>query len=290
MDHYVFVYGTLRKHEGNHYLMKDAKFVAEQAWTNGLLYDTGLGYPAVKESKMGKVYGELYLVTDAQLQKLDVLEGYNPEGNNNLYNRKLQTIFHDTGSTEAFLYTIAKQNESMLKKHLSTGDWKLKGFHDKKQTLLYFAFGSCMDDKRFQVDGVDHYFQNLAGVGILKNYTLRFTRKSSFDGLGRADIVEDGGKVEGKVYELPIVALKEYLYAREGAPKAYRPTFVTIQIDGKKVEALTFVVTNKKKETPPPDWYEEEILRGAHSFLSDNYIANIQRHINSLKKSSNGGM
>lgn len=105
------------------------------------------------------------------------------------------------------------------------------------------------------------------------------------DGMGRADIVEEGGRVEGKVYNIPVRALKEYIYRREGVPFAYRPTFVTLDLNGKKVQALTFVVNNKSEETAPPEWYKEEILRGAEGYLSDRYLSELKHHLNSLEKS-----
>jgi len=288
--HYVFVYGTLRKGERNHYLLEGAELIAQQAWTKGRLFDTGLGYPALKESMADKVYGELYLVSNAQLHRLDELEGYHQDSRNNLYNRKNQVVFYDAGKIAAYLYFIAEHHENMLRDQIQSGDWKLYKFEKQHQSIPYFAYGSCMDDRRFKEEGVERYFQKVAGVGILNNYTLRFTHKAWYDGMGRADIVEEGGIVEGKVYEISMKALKEYLYAREGAPNVYRPTVVTIELNGKKVEALTFVVVNKKPETAPPDWYEAEILRGARGFLSDCYITNLQRHINSLKQSNAGGM
>jgi hypothetical protein len=59
-----------------------------------------------------------------------------------------------------------------------------------------------------------------------------------------------------------------------------------IEVNGKKVQALTFVVTNKKEESAPPVWYEEEILRGANGYLTADYISKIITNINSLKKSN----
>jgi len=120
---YVFVYGTLRRNGTNHQLMKGAELAAERAWTNGKLFDTGCGYPAIKESPSGTVYGELYLVTAEQLKGLDKLEDYQEGGRNNLYDRKKQTVFHDDSQTEAYVYTIARHNEKMLKTPIPSGDW-----------------------------------------------------------------------------------------------------------------------------------------------------------------------
>ena len=281
----VFVYGTLRKGEANDRLLENAACIAEQCWTNGILYDTGFGYPAVKQAQISQIFGELYTVTDSELMRLDQLEGYSEAGKNNLYERIQQTVYTDKGQFNAYIYVANKEN--LLKQKIPNGDWKEHNLLLRKMdSVFYFAYGSCMDQARFKQDGFAHYFQNMVGVGVLPNYTLRFTRKSSYDAMGRADIVEEGGRVEGKVYEIPVKALKEYLYAREGAPKAYRPTFVTIELNGKKVQALSFVVVHKQSETAPPDWYEEEILRGANRFLTDEYISELEKHINALKNSN----
>jgi gamma-glutamylcyclotransferase (GGCT)/AIG2-like uncharacterized protein YtfP/cation transport regulator ChaC len=287
----IFVYGTLRKGEANHVLVEEAACIAEQAWVSGSLFDTGYGYPAMKQTPTAKISGELYTVTENELTRLDELEGYRENGKNNLYERIQQTVHTDTGNHIAFLYVANKEN--LVKKKIPSGDWKeYKLLSQPQDTVLYFAYGSCMDQKRFQEAGVPHYFQNMLGVGVLSNYTLRFTRKSSLDGMGRADIVEQGGRVEGKVYKIPVKALKEYLYHREGAPKAYRPTFVTLELNGRTIQALTFVGTNKTIETAPPEQYAEEILRGANGFLTNDYILKLQNHINALQKQKQiiGGM
>jgi gamma-glutamylcyclotransferase (GGCT)/AIG2-like uncharacterized protein YtfP len=285
----VFVYGTLRRGERNAHLLKYATCIAEQCWTTGLLFDSGYGYPAMKQTTSSRVYGELYAISEDDLKRLDQLEGYTSGGTNNLYERIEQTVFTDKGSSVAYVYVASKAD--LLKRRIPYGDWKESCLIEKQNdSVHYFAYGSCMDQKRFIEDKVSHYFQNMLGVGLLMNYTLRFTRKSTKDGMGRADIVEEGGRVEGKVYKIPVKALDDYLYFREGAPQAYRPTFVTIELNGKKVQALTFVVTNKKEEIAPPEEYQEEILRGAKGYLSADYISKITCHMNAIKNNEIGGM
>jgi gamma-glutamylcyclotransferase (GGCT)/AIG2-like uncharacterized protein YtfP/cation transport regulator ChaC len=281
---YVFVYGTLRRHGRNHYLLKEAELVAEQAWTEGKLFDTGLGYPALQQSSCDVVYGELYLVTEKQLGRLDELEGYCVTGQDNLYVRKKQLISYDTGKTEAFVYTIAKHNNHMLISPIMSGDWKEYNLDlRKKDPILYFAYGSCMDHARFKLAKVDHYFQKVTGTGFLHGYTLRYSVKRA-DG-GRADIVEEGGLVEGKVYEIPHDCVS-YLYRREGVGSSlYRPTFVDLFINGTLYkDVLTFTVVSKVAETAPPEHYSEEIIRGGTGFLSEAYLEELKRHINLLCK------
>jgi gamma-glutamylcyclotransferase (GGCT)/AIG2-like uncharacterized protein YtfP len=277
---HVFVYGTLRKNERNHHLLKEATLITRQAWTKGRLFDTGHGYPALKESINDRVYGELYLVSEEQLLRLDELEGYRPNDRNNLYNRKKQVVFHDTGKIEAYLYFIAEHQSEMLKFRIESGDWKLYRFEKMNQPILYFAYGSCMDDVRFKLHQKYHLFQNVKGRGILNGYTLRFTRKAHNG--GRADIVEEGGIIEGKVYEISADCL-EYLNKREGVNAGcYRPTFVDIILNGKMVkDVLTFTVINKESETAPPSDYLEEILRGGSGFVSEAYLSAMKERIKS---------
>ncbi|GGA90315.1 gamma-glutamylcyclotransferase [Ornithinibacillus halotolerans] len=284
----VFVYGTLRRGERNDYLLKDAKCLAEQAWTNGVLFDTGMSYPALAPSNSSIVYGELYEVSDTDLARLDELEGYQEGGVNNLYNRLEQIIYTDKGKYRAYVYVA--HLDSLLKKKISNGDWKEYNLLKQNDSFLYFAYGSCMDSLRFKKAGVERYFKEVVGVGVLPNYSLKFTHRSTFDGLGRADIVEDGGVVEGKIYKIDREALN-YLYGREGAPHVYRPTFVRFLLDGLEIEALTFTVKRKQEEVVPPIAYEMEILRGAKGYLSEDYVSSLVKYINILKNTSKiGGM
>lgn len=170
----VFVYGTLRKGEGNHRLLVGATCIAEQCWTAGYLYDTGYGYPAMKQSGFSQIFGELYSVTKEELKRLDQLEGYTPGGKNNLYERIQQTVYTDKGELVAQMYVANKVD--LLKNKIPNGDWKEhKLLSGKSDSVLYFAYGSCMDKRRFEEDGYDHFFQNMIGIGVLDNYTLRFT-------------------------------------------------------------------------------------------------------------------
>ncbi|MCM3764403.1 gamma-glutamylcyclotransferase [Neobacillus niacini] len=280
---YVFVYGTLRRHERNHRLLQNAELVAEQAWTKGELFDTGLGYPALKQSETGTVYGELYEVSDHELALLDQLEGYKENAQDNLYERHKRTIYHDRGETEAYVYTIASHNEGMLRTPIPYGDWRVALFEKEQGNVLYYAYGSCLDDERFKLAGADHFFQQVVGCGVLDGYTLRFTKWMA-DG-GRADIVEEGGVVEGKVYDVPRECLT-YLYRREGVrSKLYRPALVDVSVNGETLKnVLTFIVVEKDPETAPPDHYHEEIVRGGTGFLSDAYMAGLKKHVETLEK------
>lgn len=246
----MFVYGTLCKHESNHRILADNKRVASQAWTKGKLFDTGFGYPAMTLLTDEWTYGELYEVGEATLPQLDQLEGFHGDGESNLYDRLSQEVKTDQGHFQALVY-VAGKLLSDLHKEINGGDWRVYQQLQQNQEVIYFAYGSCMDTERFKLAGVDHYFQNVLGQGLLENYKLGFTQHSS-DG-GRADIIEEAGhSVEGKVYRLPYEALK-YLYKREGVNiGGYRPTIIDVTINGTRHKNVwTFTVVDKKKDGIP---------------------------------------
>lgn len=274
----VFVYGTLRKHQRNHHLLSRASCMASQCWTVGKLIDSGYGYPYLVHSLSGRVYGELYQVNQLQLEALDQLEGYHGPNQNNYYVRSKQLIYTDSESYEAFIYIFPNDKLKPNLKQIKNGDWSVNQLLKQKQSLFYFAYGSCMDTERFKIAGVNDFFQKVIGRGILEHYQLNFTRRAP-DG-GRADIVEKPGIVEGKVYEIQAEALS-YLYRREGVNAGcYRPALINITVNGKTFNnVLTFVVVDKETEIAPPNHYIEEIFRGGNGFLSVDYMEKLRKQL-----------
>lgn len=282
MEQLVFVYGTLRMHEKYHHFLDGATLVAEQAWTRGKLYDTGNGYPALTEDNHHFVYGELYRVCEGTLRELDQLEGYSGQGMDNLYEKKLDAVFTDKGTFEAEIYYV-KPTSKLVKTPIELGDWKVYRNLNEAEEIDYFAYGSCMDLERITKAGKAHLFEDVVGAGSLKGYSLRFT-VHIHDG-GRADMVEEGGIVEGKVYKLGREAV-DYLYIREGVYTGmYRPALVDIDLGGVLAKnALTFLVCDKKKEVAPPKHYINEIYRGGQGILSEEYVNALEEHVARLKE------
>ena len=119
----LFVYGTLRKGEENAFLLKNATCLLESCWTNGQLYDTGEGYPAMVPSNNHRTIGELYEVSNEQLKLLDELEEYEEGSSTNLYNRVNLEINSINESVFANVY-IANQ-PFLLQNSVENGDWIL---------------------------------------------------------------------------------------------------------------------------------------------------------------------
>ena len=89
---HVFVYGTLMKNYRNHAYLKDATYIGAGVIEGYDMYDLGR-YPGIIAGK-GKVFGEVYQVTDEIEKQLDYLE---EEGD--LYIKKPETIRLENGQT-----------------------------------------------------------------------------------------------------------------------------------------------------------------------------------------------
>jgi gamma-glutamylcyclotransferase (GGCT)/AIG2-like uncharacterized protein YtfP len=104
----VFFYGTLmtgfdrRRRLG----MDDQLVFRGRGWIQGALFDLGL-YPAAVPSPDGKVWGEVFEVTDPApvLAALDEIEGYDPgTPDTSLYVRRQVPVTLEGGSAEAWAY------------------------------------------------------------------------------------------------------------------------------------------------------------------------------------------
>ena len=121
--HAVFVYGTLRRGEESHYLLENAECLASNAWTNGILYDTCEGYPAMYRGE-GKVHGELYIVSEQQFVTLDAMEGFNselPEAENE-YIRVKQDVYTEQGIISAYMYIYNRAVHGGMRP-IPSGNW-----------------------------------------------------------------------------------------------------------------------------------------------------------------------
>jgi gamma-glutamylcyclotransferase (GGCT)/AIG2-like uncharacterized protein YtfP len=103
MTHRVFVYGTLKSGFRNHYLLKGCEFFGAAA-TISTYKMIENGFPVIMPDSEGKrLAGEIYIVDDAALARLDQLER---EGSS--YDRKLIDVLPVAGGERppirAFIY------------------------------------------------------------------------------------------------------------------------------------------------------------------------------------------
>ena len=96
--HAVFVYGTLMREERASYMLDAYEYCGEFCLKDYAMYNVST-YPGIKSQKGECVVGEVYLVDDAGIQRMDE---YEEEGS--LYIRELVNVENANGNMEAFVY------------------------------------------------------------------------------------------------------------------------------------------------------------------------------------------
>lgn len=107
--HLVFVYGTLRRGQGNYHLLTTSEWIGEHVISGWDMYDLG-HFPAVVRGT-GDVTGDVFRVSSSTFAKLDMLEGY-PR----FYDRELI----ETPAGDAWIYC---HNETPRGRPVPDGDW-----------------------------------------------------------------------------------------------------------------------------------------------------------------------
>jgi gamma-glutamylcyclotransferase (GGCT)/AIG2-like uncharacterized protein YtfP len=120
----VAVYGTLKKGESNHYLLKDSTFVAEGI-TNEEYDMVSMGsFPSIiSGGKIIKV--EIYEVDEATLKRLDQLEGHP-----HFYRRDKVEVFNNGITYSPYIYKVVKEETILNRPRISPDstviDWSYK--------------------------------------------------------------------------------------------------------------------------------------------------------------------
>lgn len=112
----VFVYGTLRRGEPNHWLLQGSRFLGEhRAGPGFVMVDLGT-CPGVIPDGEGSVQGEVYRVDGKTLRRLDRLEAYPV-----VYTREeIETPF---GRAWIYLHRHARGRTGVI----ASGDWLDRG-------------------------------------------------------------------------------------------------------------------------------------------------------------------
>ncbi len=123
-----FVYGTLMRGECNHAVVaRHGLESVRAAWVQGVLFDTGCGYPALRLHGGGaRVQGEVIVPGDvaAAMRSMDDLEGYfGPGEADNLYERRLvEVTLEDGGTCQAWTYEYAQDLPPQAR--IGSGCWR----------------------------------------------------------------------------------------------------------------------------------------------------------------------
>ena len=124
----VFVYGTLKPGERNYQRCCDRRTKSETpAYTQGILYDLPVGYPAMIEGEQ-KVRGYLLVFNNPKiLDTFDILEGYQPERdrNSNEYYRLYVPVYAIDGEylTKAWAYFMTPAKVKQYQGNIIESGW-----------------------------------------------------------------------------------------------------------------------------------------------------------------------
>lgn len=119
MNQLVFVYGSLKKGYGNHPILGNSECLGGAVTKLQFQMHSFGGFPALV--KGDKSYqGEVYLVDEATMVRLDRLEGYP-----HFYTRQQYEVYMPDSNTEvdAWIYTLANEDEAKALPIVERSSW-----------------------------------------------------------------------------------------------------------------------------------------------------------------------
>lgn len=121
----IFVYGSLKKGYYNHvHYLSDAGFIGEGIIKGYDMYSLGK-FPAIVKGQ-GRVYGELYRVTEVGLDGIDMLESYCSETDSGLYVRREVEVRTVAGIIKADAYIWGEDVNALKNRceYIEEGNWE----------------------------------------------------------------------------------------------------------------------------------------------------------------------
>jgi len=212
----LFVYGTLLRGLERNSVLDAAEYLG-LARIQGSLYDLG-SYPGLVEGD-NFVIGELYEIGWLILNKLDQIEGFDPNYPvQSLYQRKIKkiTLLADGTSINAVLYYF----NTSIKKYplINYGDYRRYRLEKKQESQWLIAYGSNLYTKRLskRVGNVKQIM-----IGTIPDFKIVFNKKARKGPNSYANITHAvGSNCPAVAYYLSseqIKILDEY----EGVPDNY---------------------------------------------------------------------
>ena len=248
--HRIFVYGTLMRGESNHRLIASQELEGEGFIRGFNLYNLGY-YPGIRPSDNPEhvVYGEVYLVDDRTLERVNQLEG---EGSLYLLQFTEVVMKDKTVSAGVYVYNhICKKSTRIY-----SGCWK--------QQKIYIAYGSNMNMHQMLEERCPTAKD--LGISYLNGYRLLF--RANKNGNVYATIEEDASSSVPVVLWAIDKECEDTLDRREGwfrdnpSNSFYLKKIISVDFNGESVPGIVYIMTNYGKEGKPSDAYLNRILDG----------------------------
>ena len=253
----VFVYGTLRKGERANSMLQNSVYCGKYYLKDCAMYDLG-GYPGIKTDKGEYVIGEVYLIDDETLKRLD---GY--EGEGSLYERKAVTAYNGKERMDCYAYFYCHDVDSRKR--------MLQPWGAESSTIWYAAYGSNLSAVRFAcyIEGgvCKQNGKFYAGCRDTSLWTASELRKfdgrlyfgnqsGSWGGKGVAFYDENGqASVQMRLYKITREQLLD-VRDQEGKSDTWYGRLVCLGIDADGTEIYTLTSKYLRPENAPSDEYK----------------------------------
>lgn len=253
----VFVYGTLRKGERANSLLQNSVYCGKYYLKDCAMYDLG-SYPGIKNDKGEYVIGEVYLIDDETLKRLDSYEG---EGS--LYERKAVVAYNGKARMNCYAYFYCHDIDPRKR--------MLQPWCSESNTVWYAAYGSNLSAERFSCyirGGIciqnGKYYEGCSDTSMwtaseLRSFDGRLyfgNRSGSWGGKGVAFYDENGrASVQMRLYKITRDQLLD-IRNQEGASDAWYGRVVCLGIDADGTEIYTLTSKHLRPENAPSDEYK----------------------------------
>ena len=103
--HTLFVYGTLLSGMTNNHFLAGASFIGKARTIDKYTMYTNGAFPAITEEAKSQIIGEVYLVSEEEMESINRLEGYVPGRKGNHYEcKKINVILDDDTTMHALVF------------------------------------------------------------------------------------------------------------------------------------------------------------------------------------------
>ena len=254
----VFVYGTLLKGLERQGCMEDSEYLGP-ALLEADLHDLG-AYPGIRKGD-GNVIGELYLVNEQVLRRLDDIEGYTGDDSDSLFTReKVIVRLFATGEQSAALTYFYNSPPNNLVTH---GDYRRHRLQQDGEKAWILVYGSNLSRERLfrRVGNVSEFKK-----GHVEGFRLAFNKQASNGREVYANIVWQGDNAR-----CPAIACQldpeqiGHLDSYEGVPSHYLRVTVPFTDESGEVILTQMYIAHPNQissDLGPGDDYVDHIRTG----------------------------